>query len=363
MQARFSIGALFGRGDASFDKVLSKIGSPHKRLRVAIVTGSVGKSSVASMLARVISESGFKVGLFLSPKIDDPRGRIFSSFVAMDQLRFEAAHKKVTAIQSTLSEEDLDVICALDLFAQDSCEWAVLECGLDSQAWCLDPKVLVVTPLEASRAGTISDLARLACRFIHPGCPLITGAGGEAKRILWTDAVEKKSMMISGEPYDYEVKMLGEHQRHNAGLAYEAARALEIPNELIRDGIKSADAPFCIERVGKNIFLDCADALSRAKALGDFIASCGHPSGVVISFRDSAKTRLVSEALPPCMGIWVVFGEDQSLLDLTHQSKLSFVQHQKDAISLARDSAQSEDYLFVVGDRDFLRDTKTLFGS
>ena len=51
-------------------------GHPHRRFHTIHVAGTNGKGSVSHLLAAILRQSGFKVGLYTSPHLVDFRERI-----------------------------------------------------------------------------------------------------------------------------------------------------------------------------------------------------------------------------------------------------------------------------------------------
>ena len=56
--------------------LLKSLGDPHKTSPVIHVAGSKGKGSVTAMVSSILSENGYKVGMFSSPHIHTFRERI-----------------------------------------------------------------------------------------------------------------------------------------------------------------------------------------------------------------------------------------------------------------------------------------------
>ena len=50
--------------------------NPHKQFKTIHVAGTNGKGSTSSLLASVLQEAGYKVGLYTSPHLKDYRERI-----------------------------------------------------------------------------------------------------------------------------------------------------------------------------------------------------------------------------------------------------------------------------------------------
>src|SRR5260370_38512156 len=49
--------------------LLAQLGNPHQGLRIVHIAGSKGKGSTAAMLATILRQAGYRVGLFTSPHL------------------------------------------------------------------------------------------------------------------------------------------------------------------------------------------------------------------------------------------------------------------------------------------------------
>ena len=56
--------------------LLAAMGDPQKELRFVHVAGSNGKGSTCAMLAAILERAGFRVGMYISPYIQEFRERI-----------------------------------------------------------------------------------------------------------------------------------------------------------------------------------------------------------------------------------------------------------------------------------------------
>ena len=63
-------------GIANMEFADQLMGHPHRKYKVVHVAGTNGKGSTSNMLASVLAEAGYKVGLYTSPHIVDFRERI-----------------------------------------------------------------------------------------------------------------------------------------------------------------------------------------------------------------------------------------------------------------------------------------------
>ena len=70
-------GATAFRKDLTNTIALAKhLGNPEREIRAIHVAGTNGKGSVSNMLASILQEAGYKVGLYTSPHLKDFRERI-----------------------------------------------------------------------------------------------------------------------------------------------------------------------------------------------------------------------------------------------------------------------------------------------
>lgn len=58
------------------EKILEILGDPHKKVRTIHIAGTNGKGSTTAMITKVLIESGFKVGMYTSPYLEEFEERI-----------------------------------------------------------------------------------------------------------------------------------------------------------------------------------------------------------------------------------------------------------------------------------------------
>ena len=116
---------------------LEKLGNPHEGLKVIHIAGTNGKGSACSLLAQILSVSGYKVGLTLSPHLQDYRERIqFSDFSHQDFFLKKISERDLLELHGELHRfEDLTyfeygILLALMAFVQGKVDFAVLETGM-----------------------------------------------------------------------------------------------------------------------------------------------------------------------------------------------------------------------------------------
>ncbi|MBE9488685.1 MAG: bifunctional folylpolyglutamate synthase/dihydrofolate synthase, partial [Bacteroidetes bacterium] len=126
------------QGATAFKKDLTNIialskqlGFPEKKFLSIHVAGTNGKGSTSHMIASVLQEAGYKVGLYTSPHLKDFRERIringepISEQIVIDFIK----HNKSFLKQQQLSFFEMTVGLAFDEFANQKVDIAVIEVG------------------------------------------------------------------------------------------------------------------------------------------------------------------------------------------------------------------------------------------
>ncbi|MGB0167486.1 MAG: hypothetical protein ACPF8V_11595 [Luteibaculum sp.] len=69
-------GSAFKPGLERISRICDFLGNPENQFKSVHIAGTNGKGSVANMMASVLQEAGYKVGLYTSPHFKDFRERI-----------------------------------------------------------------------------------------------------------------------------------------------------------------------------------------------------------------------------------------------------------------------------------------------
>jgi dihydrofolate synthase/folylpolyglutamate synthase len=320
-----------GPGDLKLDRMrdlLRRLGDPHDRLRILHVAGSKGKGSTSAMLAAVLSQAGYRTGLFTSPHLDRVEERIQidgTSIASADlaevlgEIR-EAVEDPADPLAATFFE--IATAAGLVHFARRRVDVAVLEVGLggrfDATNVC-QPLVSVITSISYDHTEQLGHrLASIAgekAGIVKPGCPTVSGAtAAEAREVIEAVcrergarlqqldvdfhhryepgrvvargkgyALEKPHVQISTRAQTWpvmELGLLGHHQADNAAVAVvclEEARAqgLRVDEEAVRSGLAGVRWPARLEVFGGRplVVLDCAHNLASVQALLDTLAA------------------------------------------------------------------------------------------
>src|SRR5210317_1736701 len=106
--------------------------NPHLNFKSIHVAGTNGKGSSSHMLASILQEAGYKVGLYTSPHLKDFRERIKINGQEIPEeevVSFVLNHKEYMS-QNALSFFEMTVAMAFDYFAVSRVDIAIIEVGL-----------------------------------------------------------------------------------------------------------------------------------------------------------------------------------------------------------------------------------------
>ncbi|MFA6133279.1 MAG: folylpolyglutamate synthase/dihydrofolate synthase family protein [Phycisphaerae bacterium] len=309
----------YNRDTFSLDRMellLQKLGNPHKKIRTVHIAGTKGKGSTATMLAQMVAASGYKVGLYTSPHINDVRERIMingekitQSALAKLICRVEPIIEKMSADKPTFFE--IFTALAFCHYANEAVDIAVIEAGLGGRldsTNVLKPAVCGLTSISLDHmhqlGKTISLIAAEKAGIFKTDVPAVSVPQvPEAKRVLKKAAKETGiPLLFTGEDIEFSyrvessrrdgchariclttprskfehlpVPLLGEHQALNCGLALALldqlkAQGMEISDEKAVKGLAQVYLPGRMEmlRQDPRILVDGAHNAASIQAL------------------------------------------------------------------------------------------------
>ena len=226
---------------------------PEKKFKSIHVAGTNGKGSSSHMLASVLQEAGYTVGLYTSPHLKDfgerirINGKIISKqfvvdFIDENKSFFENHH---------LSFFEMSVGMAFQYFAQKQVDIAVVEVGLGGRLDSTNiivPEVSLITNIGMDHADilgdTLSKIAREKAGIIKEEVPVIISEyQQEIADIFKSIALERKARIVFADQEiqeDYGVSLLGKYQSKNAKGVVAVLRELqgfEVAKEHVQKGL------------------------------------------------------------------------------------------------------------------------------
>lgn len=168
----------YGDGDrlSPLRQLLKAMGSPDQKMSMIHLAGTNGKGSTATMIATLLASHNKRVGLFTSPHLLSERESIQMNQQLISTADFQRYAKRVQTLaqevlpkDSQLSQFEWVFLTAMSYFADQTCDYVVLECGVGGE-------------LDATNAITQSDYAI----FTKIGLDHLNLLGDTLEEIVWT---------------------------------------------------------------------------------------------------------------------------------------------------------------------------------
>jgi len=238
-------GAIAYKEDLTNTILLSKhLGNPEKNLKFIHVAGTNGKGSTSHLLASVLQEAGYKVGLYTSPHLKDFRERIKINGIEISEdfvCEFISKHKTFFE-NNDLSFFEMTVGLAFDYFNKEKIDIAIIEVGmggrLDSTN-IITPLLSVITNIGKDHTQflgiTLESIATEKAGIIKNNIPVIIGEyTSETKPVFLAKANETKSeiyfasdLILANFPSD----LIGSYQISNKKTALQTLTILNSQKE------------------------------------------------------------------------------------------------------------------------------------
>jgi dihydrofolate synthase/folylpolyglutamate synthase len=238
-------GAIAYKEDLTNTILLSEyLGNPEKNLKFIHVAGTNGKGSTSHLLASVLHEAGYKVGLYTSPHLKDFRERIKINGIEISEdfvCEFIAKHKNFFETND-LSFFEMTVGLAFDYFKKEKIDIAIIEVGmggrLDSTN-IITPLLSVITNIGKDHTQflgtTFESIATEKAGIIKLNIPVIIGeCNSETKPVFLAKANETKSEIYFASDLVSEnlpSDLIGAYQISNKKTALQTLRILNSQKE------------------------------------------------------------------------------------------------------------------------------------
>lgn len=242
------------------EQLAAYLNFPETKFKSVHVAGTNGKGSTSHMLASVLQESGYKVGLYTSPHLKDFRERIringkkiyeeyIIDFITKHRAYFE---------RNQLSFFEMTVGLAFQYFAESKVDIAIIEVGLGGRldsTNIITPEVSVITNIGLDHTrflgDTLGQIAKEKAGIIKKGIPVVIGrTTTETKKVFIEKATTGKSDIYFAADYKgavYESDLKGNYQKENIKTVLQTILVLKekswvIDNDNIKKGLEGVIA-------------------------------------------------------------------------------------------------------------------------
>lgn len=392
-------------------RLLAAIGNPQNNLSAIHVAGTNGKGSVAAMLSSVLTDAGFKTGLYTSPHLlrFNERIRINGKPITDNALANIVRGIRRTPEADAATFFEFTTCLAFRYFLDKGVDAAVIETGMGGR-WdatnLITPLVSVITNVAIDHAqmlgNSIEKIAFEKSGIIKKGVPVVTAEGkNKALSVIRKEAARKGSRLfvldadfaasrakgrrlainysgIHEDLKNVELSLTGAHQVRNAACVLAVIELLKdsglaVSRPAIRKGLKGTSWPGRLEVVGKSplVLLDAAHNPAGAKALASALAGLTFKRLIlVLGIMADKDIAGILEALAPMAAMLIATSpetdraasaESLKIKALKYGKPVIIASDVKNACCMAIETASSDDAVCVTGSIFTVAEAKRYF--
>jgi dihydrofolate synthase/folylpolyglutamate synthase len=290
--------------------ILNLLGNSHLSYRSIHVAGTNGKGSIASALAAILQNSGFKVGLYTSPHLVKFNERIQINGKPIEDERVISLYETVNKAdcgERKATFFEFATAMALYEFACAQVDWAVIETGMGGRLDATNiirPNLSIITNISLEHQSYLGHtLAKIASEkggIIKPNVPVVSGVTQKSVIEVIANICRKQTAPFYRLGQDFHIRrrhnghfdyfgihqdikalttgLAGDHQFMNAAIVLGACeqlidQGLILQHNVIRKALKNNHWPGRLEIVSARprVILDGAHNLMAARVLSDYI--------------------------------------------------------------------------------------------
>lgn len=278
--------------------LMKLLGNPQDKLKVIHIAGTSGKTSTAYYLSTLLSATGKKVGLTVSPHVDSVTERVQINNKPISEVLFCEKLSEFLAIVQKAPEKpsyfELMYAFSLWVFVHQNVDYAVIETGMgglhDATNVITRPdKVCIITDIGLDHThilgNTLAEIARQKIGIVHGHNEVFTYIQGDEVMQVFRDWITEHHAVMRSITQDTERQASGldfphvpHYQERNWLLAYAAYKYL-----VERDTIQNLTSKVLTKTLhtyipgrmdtrqlhGKTIIMDGAHNVQKMSALID----------------------------------------------------------------------------------------------
>lgn len=242
--------------------LVNELGNPHEQFKSIHVAGTNGKGSSSHMLASVLQEAGYKVGLYTSPHLKDFRERIKidGELVSKDfVIEFVNGHKSFFEANQ-LSFFEMTVGMAFSYFAKEEVDIAIIEVGLGGRLDAtnvISPELSLITNIGLDHTqflgNTLESIAKEKGGIIKKDTPVVISEKQlETTEVFEQLAGENNAELIFAEEEidnEYKTDLLGDYQQKNSKgvvVTLKKLRSFKVSDSHIKEGLLNVVTNTCL---------------------------------------------------------------------------------------------------------------------
>ncbi|HNX16653.1 MAG TPA: cyanophycin synthetase [Bacilli bacterium] len=354
----------------NFDRFLDKISFRYEIPSVHIA-GTNGKGSTASYLASIYRKAGYKVGLFVSPSLNQINEMITvdDKAISDEQIGDIIEKYRRDIIRFELSAFEIEALIAFSFFSSCQCDISIIECGMGGLVDATNvfiPILSIITSVSLEHTDylgrSITEVSEQKAGIIKEEIPVLVGDLSEdVLAVIFREAQYKRSEVRSvsipnnvlysetGYSFDYltfrnlKIQSIAQYSVYDACLAVEATQILgeqfPVDDENVAEGLYELVIPARME-VMRTSPLVIIDGAHNPEAM----------ENLMISIEKASNSR-------PIHTVFACFKDKNFPL------MLSFIGQIGEVILTTFDhprARQKEDYFLFADEYEFFEDPRLL---
>ncbi|MDO5649585.1 MAG: folylpolyglutamate synthase/dihydrofolate synthase family protein [Gallicola sp.] len=249
----------FVLGLDNMEQVLEALNRPDHQYDIIHVAGTNGKGSTCTMTQNILTENGYKTGLYTSPQLYKINDRIHIDHEEISDEDYLEVFNDIVEIcereKIPITEFELITAIAFEYFARKECDFVVLEVGmggrLDATNIVDQPLLTVITSIGLDHTDylgeTLEEIAHEKGGIIKSTGPVILYPQEKEVEDVICSIAEKKDVVVifpdfqeiqnievqeSFQSFDYkgkriELGLMGTYQIKNSAMVLEIINYLE----------------------------------------------------------------------------------------------------------------------------------------
>lgn len=235
-------------------KLCDFFGNPQDKIKTIHIGGTNGKGSTSNMLASVLQESGYRVGLYNSPHLIDFTERIKINGKNCDKQFVYDFIQKLKHLPEDIRPSffEFTTIMAFEYFYQQKVDYAIIEVGLGGRldsTNIIKPLVSAITNVQLDHqnilGNTIEEIAKEKAGIVKEKTAIISGDENPVvKEIIKQKAFEINADYIdaTGIKTDLVSDLKGNYQKKNIRVVLALVnelrnQAINISNDNVKSGL------------------------------------------------------------------------------------------------------------------------------
>ena len=230
------------------------LNNPHLTFKSIHVAGTNGKGSTSHMIASILQEAGYKVGLYTSPHLKDfrERIRINGEMISEERVMEFVEKNKVEFEKINMSFFEMTVAMAFQYFSEERIEIAIVECGLGGRldsTNIIKPILSIITNIGLDHTNllgeTIEKIAYEKAGIIKINTPVIIGRKQkEIDHVFKNISKKRGATTIHSNSFDFALDLKGNYQKENCNTSVTAITEIKklgwkISDQNVREGLQN----------------------------------------------------------------------------------------------------------------------------